>query len=112
MTAHPLLQRPHAAVNAHDAEAVAARSCDDVIWQDPAAPATLHGRDAVLRFHRDVMFPALPDVQVELIDGPYLAADSVAVPQAGTLGDRVGLWMQHVAAFWARAQRRNERKLP
>lgn len=161
-----LLQRLHAAVNAHDAQAVATLCCDDVVWEDPAAPETLHGRDAVLRFHRDIMFPALPDARVELIDGPYLLPDGAgaavrlrisgtmtgpltppgfaptggplifetaefsrfkggllayhtvvlnmldlarqigAVPQDGTLGARVGLWMQHIAAHWARARLR------
>lgn len=168
--ARGFLRRLHAAVNAHDPAAVAALCSEDITWEDPAAPQTLHGRDAVLRFHRDVMFPALPDVHVELIDGPYLADDSAAVrlrirgtmtgaltppgfaptggalcfetaefsrfedglltrhtvvldmldlarqigavPQPGTLADRVGVWMQHVAAFWARAHRRNEGELP
>jgi hypothetical protein len=77
--AHQFLQRLHAAVNAHDAPAIAALCCDDVVWEDPAAPETLRGRDAVLRFHRDVMFPALPDVRVELIDGPYLSLDGASV---------------------------------
>ncbi len=163
--ARQFLQRLLAAANAYDAKAVAALCSDDVVWQDPAAPQTLHGRDAVLRFHRDIMFPALPDTHIELIDGPYLALDGTgvaarlrvsgtmtgpltppgfaptgghltfetaefshfkdgllarhtvvlnmldlarqigAVPQPGTLGDRVGVWMQHVAAFWARAHR-------
>lgn len=162
--ARDFLQRLHAAVNAHDAQDVAALCCEDVVWEDPAAPETLHGRDSVLRFHRDIMFPALPDVQVELIDGPYLSPDGAgvavrlrisgtmtgpltppgfaptggplifetaefsrfrggllahhtvvldmldlarqigAVPQPGTLGARVGLWMQHVTAHWARAR--------
>lgn len=161
--AREFLQRLHAAANAHDAEALAALCSDDVVWQDPAAPHTLHGRDAVLRFHRDIMFPALPDANIELIDGPYLALDGTgvaarlrlsgtmtgsltppgfaptggrlvfetaefshfkngllarhtvvlnmldlarqigALPQPGTLADRVGVWMQHVAAFWTRA---------
>ena len=152
----------HAAVNAHDAGAIAALCHDDVIWEDPAAPHTLHGRDAVRRFHSDIMFPALPDSRIELIDGPFLsvAGDSIAVrlrisgtmegsltppgfaptnralsfetaefssftdgllarhtvvlnmldlarqigavPGVGTLGDRIGLWMQHISAFRAR----------
>lgn len=167
--ARQFLQRLHAAANAHDAQAVAALCCDDVVWEDPAAPHTLHGRDAVLRFHRDIMFPALPDSRIELIDGPYIALDGKglavrlriggtmsgpltppgfaptgghlsfetaefshfedgllahhtvvlnmldlarqigALPQPGTLGDRVGVWMQHVAAFWARARARARR---
>ena len=163
--ARHFLQRLHAAANAHDAHAVAALCCDDVTWEDPAAPQTLHGRDAVLRFHRDIMFPALPDTHIELIDGPYLALDGTgvaarlrisgtmtgaltppgfaptgghltfetaefshfrdgllarhtvvlnmldlarqigAVPKAGTVGAQVGLWMQHIGAFWARMRR-------
>jgi predicted ester cyclase len=162
--ARQFLQRLHAAANAHDAEAVAALCCADVTWEDPAAPETLHGRDAVLRFHRDIMFPALPDTRIELVDGPYLALDGTgvaarvrisgtmsgpltppgfaptgghisfetaefshfkdgllarhtvvlnmldlarqigAMPQPGTFGDRIGVWMQHVTAFWARAR--------
>lgn len=77
--ARQFLQRLHAAVNGHDAPAIAALCCDGVVWEDPAAPETLHGRDAVLRFHRDVMFAALPDVRVELIDGPYLSLDGASV---------------------------------
>lgn len=57
--AQQFLEQLHRAVNAHDADAVAALCCSDVAWQDPAAPQTLHGRDEVRRFHRDVMFPAL-----------------------------------------------------
>jgi len=160
--ARQFLERLHGAANAHDARAVAALCCTDVVWKDPAAPHTLHGRDAVQRFHSDIMFPALPDTRIELIDGPYLALDGTgvaarlrisgtmtgpltppgfaptggrlsfetaefshfeggllsrhtvvlnmldlarqigAVPRSGTLGDRVGVWMQHVAAFRAR----------
>jgi hypothetical protein len=33
-----------------------------------------------------------------------LARQIGAVPRSGTLGDRVGVWMQHVAAFWARSR--------
>lgn len=162
--ARDFLQRLHAAANAHDPEAVAALCAEDVIWEDPAAPHTLQGRDAVLRFHRDIMFAALPDTHIELIDGPYLALDGSgvaarlrisgtmtgsltppgfaptgghlafetaefsqfeggllarhtvimnmlevarqigAVPQAGSVADRIGVWMQHVSAFWARGR--------
>jgi predicted ester cyclase len=163
--ARAFLQRLHAAANAHDAEAVAAQCTDDVVWEDPAAPHTLHGRAEVLGFHRDIMFPALPDTRIELIAGPYVAADGLgiaarvrisgtmtgpltppglaptgghlsfetaefsqfrggllahhtvilnmldlarqigAVPQPGTVADRLGVWMQHVAAFWSRSRR-------
>jgi predicted ester cyclase len=163
--ARGFLRRLHSAVNAHDAEAVAALCCEDVVWEDPAAPHTLHGRSAVLAFHRDIMFPALPDTYIELIDDPYLALDGKgvaarlrisgtmigplnppgfaptgtrlsfesaefsrfedgllsrhtvildmldlarqigAVPPPGTFADRIGIWMQHVAAFRSRLGR-------
>lgn len=75
------LDRFHGAVNAHDAPAIVALCHEDVVWEDPAAPHTLHGPAEVLSFHADTMFPALPNARVELIDGPYLSvtADSIAV---------------------------------
>lgn len=74
-SAEDALASLHAAVNAHDAAALAALCADDVVWSDPAAPELLRGRDAVLSFHRNIMFRALPDVRVEVVDGPYLASD-------------------------------------
>jgi predicted ester cyclase len=163
--ARSFLQRLHGAVNAHDADAVAALCADDVVWEDPAAPRTLHGRAEVRAFHGNVMFPALPDTRIDLIAGPYLALDGTgiaarlrisgtmtgpltppgfaptgarlsfetaefsqfeggllahhtvvlnmldlarqigAVPKAGSVADRAGVWMQHVAAFWHRSRR-------
>lgn len=166
--ARRFLEKLHAAVNAHDACAIAALCCEDVVWEDPAAPQTLHGREAVYKFHRDIMFRAIPDTQVELIDGPYLSLDGAgvaarlrirgtmtgpltppgfaptgglvefetaefshikdgllarhtvildmldlarqigAVPPAGTLVARIGVWMQHVAAYWTRSRRSDQ----
>lgn len=160
--AHRFLASLHGAVNAHDPDAIAALCHPEVVWDDPAAPESLRGRDAVRSFHRDVMFVALPDVRVARIEGPFLAVAGCAlavrlrisgtmqgplkpprfapthgrlsfetaefstfregllvqhtvvlnmldlarqigaVPKGGTVGAQVGLWMQHVAAFWAR----------
>lgn len=162
--ARDFLRRLHAAASAHDADAVAALCAEDVIWEDPAAPHTLRGREAVRWFHRDVMFVALPDTAIELIGEPYLALDGRgvaarvritgtmtgpltppgfaptrgqlefetaefsrfengllshhtvvlnmldvarqigAVPPLESVAGRIGLWMQHVSAFWARAR--------
>ncbi len=77
--AQDFLSRLHAAVNAHDAAAVAALCCEDVVWDDPAASTPLRGREAVYRFHHETMFRALPDVRIELIDGPYLALDGISI---------------------------------
>lgn len=78
-SASRVLERLHAAVNAHDAAAVAALCAEQVVWSDPAAPEPLRGRDAVFRFHRDVMFRAIPDVQIEVIEGPYRSTDGTRV---------------------------------
>jgi len=53
----------HAAANAHDAQAVAALRQKDVVWEDPATPEPLLGREAVYHFHRDKMWPFLLIVQ-------------------------------------------------
>ena len=163
--ARHFLERLYAAVNAHDANAVVALCSEDVVWQDPAAPQALHGREAVCRFHRDIMFRAIPDVKIEIVDGPYLALEGTgvavrsrisgtmngpltppgfaptggaiefetaefsqfdgdllarhsvvldmlglarqihAVPKAGSLADRFGVWLQHIAARRARRHR-------
>lgn len=77
--ARHFLERLHAAVNAHDAQALSKLCCEDVIWDDPAAPEPLHGREAVYRFHRDIMFRAIPDVKIDVVDGPYLSLDGTGV---------------------------------
>lgn len=77
--ARDFLSRLHEAANAHDAAQVAALCCEDIIWDDPAASAPLRGRDAVYRFHQETMFRALPDVKIDMIDGPYLALDGKSI---------------------------------
>jgi len=149
-------------VNAHDAQGVAALCHEDVVWEDPAAQEPLRGREAVYHFHHDIMFRAIPDVRIELVDGPYLSLDGAsiavrlrmsgtmtgplsppgfaptggpivfetaefshfdggllsrhsvvlnmldlarqigAVPKAGSFAERVGVWLQHIAARQAR----------
>jgi predicted ester cyclase len=68
------IARLHAAVNRHDADEVAETCAINVVWNDPAAAEPLHGRDAVRRFHADMMFRAIPDVTLRVIDGPYVSA--------------------------------------
>ena len=63
-------ERLHGAANAHDVDADAALCGADVVWEDPAALHTLHGRDALQRFHGDILFPALPDTRIELVWRP------------------------------------------
>jgi steroid delta-isomerase-like uncharacterized protein len=77
--ASDFVRRLHAAVNAHSADGAAALCTEDVVWEDPAAPYPLSGREAVRRFHRDMMFRALPDARIELVDGPYLSRDRARV---------------------------------
>lgn len=69
------ISRLSAAVNAHDAEAIAGLCSENVVWVDPGAPGPLYGRKAVRDFHRDIFFRAMPDVRYRLVDGPYLSLD-------------------------------------
>jgi predicted ester cyclase len=77
--ASSFVRRLHAAVNAHDADGIASLCAPDVEWHDPAALEPLRGREAVRRFHRDRMFRSIPDVRVELIQGPYLSVDGTSI---------------------------------
>jgi len=38
-----------------------------------------------------------------LLDMLDLARQIGAVPKPGSVSDRLGMWMQHVAAFWSRS---------
>ncbi|MBK6488472.1 MAG: nuclear transport factor 2 family protein [Gemmatimonadetes bacterium] len=77
--------RLHAAVNAHDAEGIAALCSEDVEWNDPAAARPLRGRAEVAEFHRLGMFRALPDVRIEVTDGPYLLMDGSGIAVRATI---------------------------
>jgi predicted ester cyclase len=50
-----------------------------VQWIDPAAGGQLNGREAVRHFHREVMFRAIPDVRLRLIDNPLISDDGSSV---------------------------------
>ncbi len=77
--AYRQLQRLHAAVNEHDARDIATLCAEDVVWDAPAATQPLRAREAVLRFHRDMRFRAIPDVRVELLDGPFHSTDRASI---------------------------------
>lgn len=91
--AQSLVTRLHDAVNRHDADAIAALCTPDVQWIDPAAGGLLDGREAVLRSHREVMFRAIPDVRLRLLEGPHLSGDgsgvAVRVAITGTMTGRL-----------------------
>lgn len=72
-TAAGLIARLHEAVNRHDADLVAQLCSEHVVWTDPAATHPLRGREAVRRFHAQMMFRAIPDVTLRIIDGPYVS---------------------------------------
>ena len=87
--ARRFVARLHGAVNAHDADGIAALCTEDVEWNDPAAVRPLRGRAAVAEFHRLGMFRAVPDVRIEVTDGPYVLMDgsgiAVRASIAGTM---------------------------
>lgn len=68
----PLPGALHAAVNAHDAEAVAARCGENVVWDDRAAPEPLRGREAGGHLMRAAGLQGLtPRELVEWLEGLY-----------------------------------------
>jgi predicted ester cyclase len=68
-----MIARLHEAANRHDAGLVAQLCTEHVVWTDPAAAQPLRGREAVRRFHAQMMFRAMPDVSLRIIDGPYVS---------------------------------------
>ena len=106
--ARDFMTRLHRSVNAHDAAAVAALCHKDVVWEDPAAPgfARTGGK---LQFetaefsHFEAGQLIRHTVVLNMLE---LARQIGAVPAQGTLAARMGVRMQHVAAYWARAMQR------
>jgi predicted ester cyclase len=72
-TAAGLIARLHEAANRHDADLVAQLCTEHIVWTDPAAAQPLRGRAAVRRFHAQMMFRAMPDVSLRIIDGPLVS---------------------------------------
>jgi len=74
-----VIARLHDAANRHDADLVAELCAEHVVWKDPAATHPLLGREAVRQFHAQMMFRAIPDVTLEILDGPYMSECGVRV---------------------------------
>jgi hypothetical protein len=77
------------------------------IWPDGGSPhaAGLRAYHRILSFET-AEFSTFEDgllawlvVVLNMLD---LARQIGAAPEAGTPGDRIGVWLQHVSAFWAR----------
>lgn len=68
--ANDLVQRAMRAYNSHDADAFVALMTEDVVVEHSAAPAPMHGRAEVSAFYANT-WKSLPDITLELIDGPF-----------------------------------------
>ena len=106
--AHSFLDRLHAAANARDATAVAARLRISGMMTGPLSPPGFAPTGGLLQFetaefsHFEDSLLARHTVILNMLD---LARQIGAVPPAGSVADRLGVWMQHVAAYWARSTR-------
>jgi steroid delta-isomerase-like uncharacterized protein len=54
---------------------------DDIVFDDPTFPETLHGREAVREF-LEVLFRAFPKMDYEVLGEPYLSLDRTGVALA------------------------------
>src|SRR3954470_5453938 len=77
-----------AAWNSHDPERLLALMTEDIVYYDPAAPHALHGHAAVREFLGQT-WRALPDLEFQAADGPFLEH----------AGDRVSLRWTATATF-------------
>jgi steroid delta-isomerase-like uncharacterized protein len=84
--------RQLAAWNEHDLDAIVAMVAEDVTWDDPSEPETLHGREAVRRFIAQTL-RAFPDLVIEETEPIYRSETrpKVLVPYRFT-GTMLGEW--------------------
>ena len=83
---YDLIERLRAYFNAHDTAFITELMAEDVVFDHPLAPATLHGRAALQAFYTGSIWKAMPDAAVELAAGPFFHphAPSVVVIWTGT----------------------------
>jgi steroid delta-isomerase-like uncharacterized protein len=67
-----------AAWNGHDVAAIADLVTDDIVWQDPALPATARGVPAVQEFMR-AAWVTFPDLRFDETDDPHCTFDGERV---------------------------------
>jgi steroid delta-isomerase-like uncharacterized protein len=60
------------AFNSHDADRFVALMTEDVVFDHSASPTTMRGRAEVRSFYADNTWKAVPDLRLELDDGPFL----------------------------------------
>jgi steroid delta-isomerase-like uncharacterized protein len=60
------------AFNSHDADRFVALMTEDVVFDHSAWPTTMRGRAEVRSFYADNTWKAVPDLRLELADGPFL----------------------------------------
>lgn len=71
-----LLEAVRDSFNAKDAEAMRSLLQPDVEFEHVAAPEPLRGREAVLAFYADGVWPAVSNMHLKLVDGPFLHPDA------------------------------------
>lgn len=71
-------ERYLAAWNSHEPERLFALMTDDVIYDDAAWPERMHGHDEIRPFLASI-WRAFPDLELEVVEGPYLLGDAPKV---------------------------------
>lgn len=82
-----------AAWNSKDPDQILALCSHDVVWNESGVVGRLEGHDAVRKKSLRPFFDAVPDVQIQYIDEPYLAVDgSKAAARWRIGGSMTGVW--------------------
>lgn len=77
--------------NEHDADAIASLCSDDIVWEDPAMPDPLRGRDAVHDF-ASATFRVFPDFHIEAATLFSSPTDSCVLAPYRMSGTMLGRW--------------------
>jgi len=87
-----LAQRWLQALNSHDPEQVVALCAPDVVFSHSTWPTTMRGHDDVWAWFTN-NWRAVPDMRVELADGPFPLPDQPKVAyQWRIIGTHTGMW--------------------
>lgn len=87
--ARAIFQRAYDLLNEHDPARVPAIFTEDVVFEDDAAPETVHGHEEMRRFLASIWM-AFPDFRFEVVRGPYLARDGGAALHVRVTGTMEG----------------------
>ena len=87
--ARDVFERAYVLLNEHDPAHVPSIFTEGIVFEDDAAPETIHGHQDMTRFLSS-LWKAFPDFHFELLEGPYLAENGTVAVHSRVTGTMTG----------------------